>query len=353
MMPLTILSIAYPLARVMPDAVGGAEQVLSQLDRALTQRGHHSIVVAADGSRVQGMLVSFPEVTAPFDEAALRLATRRARLAVQCALSDWPVDVVHIHALDYTGLLPPPGLPVLATLHLPRDCYTPDALHPTRPDTWLQCVSLTQYRTMGRVERMLAPIENGVPLPALHPHAKRSFALTMGRICPEKGFHTAIDACRRVGVPLVLGGQVYAYESHERYFADEIEPRLGRGVRFVGPLRGVRKQHFLAAARCVIIASTIDETSSLLAREALAAGTPVVALRRGALVDVIEHGVTGFLVDDDVALSEAIRASVDLDPQVCREHARERFGEGRMIDAYLSVYRILSAVHPQSYASAR
>jgi glycosyltransferase involved in cell wall biosynthesis len=174
----------------------------------------------------------------------------------------------------------------------------------------------------------------------------------MGRICPEKGFHIAIDACRRAGASLVLGGQVYPYKAHQEYFTEQIAPRLGRDVHFLGPLRGARKQRFLAAARCVIIASTVEETSSLLAREALAAGTPVVAMRRGALVDVVEHGVTGFLVDDGEAMAEAIRATSSLDPRSCREQARERFAENRMIDAYLSLYCSLSTVRPQSYASA-
>jgi glycosyltransferase involved in cell wall biosynthesis len=257
-----------------------------------------------------------------------------------------------MHALDYAQLLPPPGVPVLASLHLPRDFYTPEALRPTRPNTWLQCVSLAQFRTMSGVERMLTPVENGVPIPVAKPHAKRSFALAMGRICPEKGFHLAIEASRRAEVPLVIGGQVYAYEAHEHYFDQEIKPRLGRYVRFAGPLQGARKQRLLAAARCVVIASTVAETSSLLAREALAAGTPVVALRRGALVDVIDHGVTGFLVDDVESMAEAIRACAHLDPHVCRRQARARFAEERMIDAHLSVYRVLSAVRPQSFASA-
>ena len=352
MRPLTVLSVAYPLARVTRDAVGGAEQVLAQLDRALVASGHHSIVVACEGSLVKGTLVPFPEVSPPLDEAARKIAHRRARLAVRKALARWPVDVVHIHALEYTELLPPPGLPVLTTLHLPRECYSQEALHPTRPNTWLQCVSLSQYRTMIGIGPMLAPIENGVPIPLARPHAKRSFALAMGRICPEKGFHVVIDACRRARVPLIIAGQVYAYEDHERYFEREIKPRLGDDVRFIGPLHGVRKERFLAAARCVVIGSTIEETSSLVAREALAAGTPVVALRRGALVDVIRHGLTGFLVDDVYSMAAAIRVSKQLDWNRCRAYATERLSEARMIDAYFSVYRTLRAAHSESYASA-
>src|SRR5437763_694856 len=105
-------------------------------------------------------------------------------------------------------------------------------------------------------------------------HAKRDFALALGRICPEKGFHYALDAAALARTPLLIAGRVFPYPDHEQYFAKEIEPRLGPLARFLGNLDFARKRRFLTAARCVLMPSLIDETSSLVAMEAIACGAP-------------------------------------------------------------------------------
>jgi len=118
-MPLTILNVAYPLAPVGPDAVGGAEQVLSQLDRALVDAGHQSIVIACEGSRVAGTLVSVPQANGPLADTQIDAARARHGQAIVAALDRWRIDVVHLHGADFYTYLPPAGIPVLATLHLP------------------------------------------------------------------------------------------------------------------------------------------------------------------------------------------------------------------------------------------
>src|SRR4051794_31563624 len=118
-MALTVLNVAYPLAPVGPDAVGGAEQVLSQLDRALVDAGHQSIVIACEGSRVAGTLVSVPQANGPLADTQIDAARARHGQAIVAALDRWRIDVVHLHGADFYTYLPPAGIPVLATLHLP------------------------------------------------------------------------------------------------------------------------------------------------------------------------------------------------------------------------------------------
>src|SRR5947209_3006567 len=100
-MRLTILSVAYPLARVGPDAVGGAEQVLTQLDAALTQAGHRSLVIACEGSKVTGTLIAVPEISGPLTEPAREAAQKQHRHAISCALEQWPVSLIHLHGIDF------------------------------------------------------------------------------------------------------------------------------------------------------------------------------------------------------------------------------------------------------------
>lgn len=339
---LTVLNVAYPLARVGPDAVGGAEQVLSALDRALVEAGHRSIVIAPEGSKVAGVLVATQRRTGPLDDAQRAQAQAVHRATIAMARVRWPVDVVHLHGVDFDAYLPEDG-PTLVSLHLPLDWYRPEALRPARDDLWLHTVSASQARSAAPGLRLHPPIPNGVDLDALRArHARRAFALVLSRICPEKGVHLALDAARMADMPLLIGGEVYRYAAHERYFAREIAPRLDQSRRFLGPLDFARKRRFLNAARCLIVSSLAAETSSLVAMEALACGTPVVAFPNGALADLVDHGRTGFLVHDVEEMTEAMAAASTIDSALCRAQARRRFPLSRTIAAYMDAYHALA-----------
>ena len=271
----------------------------------------------------------------------------RAHAAIRAHIADTVErerpDVVHLHGFDFGSYVPAPGPPVLVTLHLPLSWYTPAWLRPERPRIWLQPVSAHQASLADADVGLLAPLPNGVDTDRYRPGDKGPRALVLGRIAEEKGFHDAIDAAKLAGVPLDVAGKVFAYPEHERYFAEQVAPRLDTQRRYVGPVEGEPKAALLREARCVLIPSTAAETSSLVAMEALASGTPVIAYRSGALPDIVEHGVTGFIVDDVAAMAEAIGRVDVIDPVACRRQAEERFPLARTTAAYLDLYRRLAA----------
>jgi len=351
---LAVLNVAYPLACVGPDQVGGAEQILSAIDRGLVEAGQASFVIAMEGSDVAGTLIPIPRPAVPFHERGIALARENCRRAIEETLRSRSIDLVHMHGVDFHEYLPGPGAPILATLHLPASWYPHRALHPQRSRTWLNCVSRSQHETVGVNSHLLPFIPNGTPVDvAPLMKRKRNFVLLLGRICPEKGIHVALHVATQARVPLVVAGHVFPYREHQDYFERMVKPRLGFSRRYIGPVGRERKRALLAAARCLLVTSLVPETSSLVALEALAVGTPVVALRKGALPEVVDHGRTGFLASDTRELVGGIRAAEEIDAEHCRSIAREQFSESKMIERYLAVYRSLAeARSPECVLSA-
>ncbi len=341
-MGLTVVSVAYPLAPVTADPAGGAEQVLAQIDRALVAAGHRSIVVAQAGSVVAGELVGIPAPSGEIDDRRREEAHRSVRGALARVAGS--ADVIHLHGLDFDRYLPAPGPPCLVTLHMPLDWYAPGALASERPDVHLQPVSADQANRAPEGVILLDPIANGVDVERYRPTpTKDNYVLVLGRVAREKGFHDALDAARLAGVPLQVAGAVFPYPEHRRYFDDEVAPRLDETRIWVGTVAGEAKRRLIAEARCMLIPSTAPETSSLVAMEALACGTPVIAYRSGALPDIVEDGVTGLIVEDVAGMAAAIGRIGAIDPAACRRAAVERFAVRRTTAAYLDLYHRLVA----------
>jgi glycosyltransferase involved in cell wall biosynthesis len=341
-MSLTVMTVAFPFAPVSGDACGGAEQVAWAMDAALVRARHRSIVIAHEASRVAGTLVPVPAAGEVSDDTWPRVHAT-VRIAMAHALARWPVDVVHMHGLDFHAYLPAADVPTLATLHLPPAWYPARELKPRRPDTWLNPVSAAQARDCPRLPALLDPVPNGIDLARMASRArKRGWAMALGRICPEKGFHHALDAARLADVPLLLAGEVQPFPAHQRYYAEHIAPRLDARRRQVGPVAIRRKRRLLAAARCLLVPSVAPETSSLVAMEAIACGTPVIAFGAGALPEVVEHGRTGFIVHDVREMADAIARVREIHPEECRVAARERFCVHRMAARYIYTYHRLA-----------
>ena len=342
-----ILSVAFPFAPVRDDTAGGAEQVLRLLDRAMATRGVQSFVVAAEGSEVCGTLLPLPLIDSTLDETAQRFVRARCAEMIARAIDEYDIDLVHYHGVDFSSYCAP-DVPSLATLHLPLHLYE-DAIF--REEVTLHCVSRSQFKQAPRVANIAGFIENGVDLTTFAPSNEHDdYALVLGRICPEKGFHHAIEAARIAGVPLLIAGEVFAYREHRDYFERDIESRLDADRRFIGRIGIHAKKQLLARARCLLVPSCIDETSSLVAMEALASGTPVIAFCAGALPELVAHGESGFLVSDAAEMARAIAELDCIDRRACRRIAEQRFDAKRMIDDYFALYERVA--HPAMTSSS-
>ena len=341
-MPLSVLSVAYPFAPVGPFGAGSAERILAELDAALVAEGQRSLVVACAGSLVAGELFSAPmPERALISESDRRWHRWRFQAAIDRALSKYRVDLIHMHGVDFDQHVLPPEVPVLVTLHQPIGWYRPEAWVTFGDRAQFQCVSAAQRSTCPALADVPV-IENGVPLPEVRLHREREeFALALGRICPEKNVHEALEAGTRAGTPVFVGGHIFPYRGQGDYFAEKVEPLLNHeGVthRFLGPLETERRQRLLARARCLLQPTRAAETTSLMAMEALAVGTPVIAYRSGALVEIIEHGVTGFLVDSVEEMADAIQHVGEIRHEDCRAAAEQRFARQRMVHDYFDLY---------------
>jgi glycosyltransferase involved in cell wall biosynthesis len=348
-LPLTVLSVAFPFAPVRPEVAGGAEQVLLTLDRALVDAGRRSIVIAAENSIVRGELVGTP-VWDDALEAVREEAARCHRNAIGAAIANFTPDVVHYHGFDFPSYAARTQTPSMVTLHLPPDHYSIDAL--ADGGVKLFCVSGSQQRRCPAGAVIEDVIPNGIDTAYYRPgKSSRNYAMALGRICPEKGFHMALEAAKLASVPFILAGEVFAYEAHRRYFESEIRPRLDAQRKFVGAIGPERKRRLLAGARCLIAPSQIDETSSLTAMEALACGTPVIARPAGALPEIVDHGNTGFIAENVEAIADAIGRVSGLSRQACRQAAEARFDEKRMIARYFDIFESLRNSRRQSACS--
>ena len=338
MNPLTVLNVAYPFAPVAAETAGGAEQVLAMIDEALVAAGHRSLVLAAEGSRVAGELIASLPPPALLDIPSRRNQQATYLEQLLAILRSRQVDVVHFHGIDFAQYMPAVARTYVATIHLPPSWYRP---HTFELPVHLVWVSKDQQASSGLARGELVP--NGIRLDQLHPEEMHEdYVLALGRICPEKGFHLAIDAASACGRRLLLAGEVFSYPEHQRYFEEEIRPRLVGKHRFLGPVSGSEKRLLLARAHCVVIPSLARETSSLVAMEALACGTPVIAMRIGALPEVVEHGRTGWLVEKPEELPQAIEAAAQIRREDCRAAAEQHFSSERMTRAYLQLYERLA-----------
>lgn len=354
-MSFTILSVAYPLTPVGPDATGGSEQILTMLDRELTATGHRSLVIAVEGSQVKGELIPSPRCSGPLNEEIRRWGQRAHQRLLLETLNRYPVDLVHMHSLDFHAYLPASRIPTLATLHLPIDWYPKRVLTSRRENFFLNCVSSSQNKSCPLSPTFMPFVPNGIDVDSFRwEGARKNYVLGLGRICPEKGLHLALDAAIEADVNMILAGEVFPYPDHLSYFEREIAPRLDKKRRYVGPAKARMKRRLLAEASALLVPSLVAETCSLVTMEALASGTPVIAFPAGAIPEIVEDGKTGFLVSDEHQMAQAIRQAPLLSRQDCRQAAEQRCDYPKMIRSYLSMYsQILATARDRNRAPVR
>jgi glycosyltransferase involved in cell wall biosynthesis len=349
---MRVLYLSYPLLTVSDESAGGAEQVLWTLEREMAAREWRTTVAASAGSCVAGELFATGEpCTQPDDydrrnrehqERVLALVRERER-------QGQAFDLIHDMSGSFWKRAAEVDVPVLATLHLPRNFYPIQSFEAIASSVSFNCVSHLQARSFADIPGMLGVVANGIALerfameaagrPAGNHRAPRGL-LWLGRICEEKAPHLALEIAAQADLPITLAGQVYPFSYHQEYFDRELAPRLRKMPRATLILSPsfAQKLKLLQKAQALLITSQAEETSSLVAMEAAACGTPVVAFRRGALPEVVQEGVTGWLVDDIAGAAAACHAASEIAPATCRQHARANFSARAMAESYAGLY---------------
>lgn len=351
---MRIALVAPPLESVPPEGYGGTERVVATLANQLVRRGHHVTLFASGDSHTLADLVPTVDRALwhheipfanylPFWAVTLGLLTER--------LADF--DVVHAH-VDYWGFavarLAP--CPVVTTLHGRLDL--PELLPVYRVFADVPLVSISNaQRAPVAFANWVATVYHGVEFDGLTYNATpEPYFAFIGRVAQQKGLDIAIRVAERAGVLIKVAARMPLPgprdpEAREdrRYFAETIEPLLaGRGVEFLGELGGAEKDAFLHRATALLFPVTWPEPFGLAMVEALACGTPVLALRQGSVPEIVRHGLTGFIGDTEDDLVDAVGRVGTLDRAACRADAELRFSPDVMAEQYERVYgNLLSA----------
>jgi glycosyltransferase involved in cell wall biosynthesis len=341
-----------PLAEAVPPLLyGGTERVVSYLTEELVALGHEVTLFASGDSRTAARL----EAVVP---RALRLdALVRDTVAphvlmlsrVQERLRDF--DVVHFH-IDHLHLpmMRGAGVPFLTTLHGRLDLPEIAPLLRAHPEAPFVSISDAQRRPLP-FANWAGTVRHGLPadlLPFSPRH--RGYLAFLGRVSPEKGLDAAIRIARAAGMPLRIADKVDKTDKVDReYFEAAVRPLLdGPGVEFVGEIGEAAKAEFLGGAAALLFPIRWPEPFGLVMIEAMACGTPVVAFNRGSVPEVLEEGVSGFVVEDEAGALAALRRIGDVDRAAVRRAFEGRFTARRMAEDYLALYRRLRAAqgHP-------
>src|ERR1044071_398769 len=345
---IRILYVAYPLLTVSDESAGGAEQVLWTLEREMARRGTLTTVAASAGSRVSGELFSTGDpCTQPDDYERRRIEheDRVVDLVRRREREGSAFNLVHDQSGSFWKRAAEIDSPVLATLHLPHSFYPAGSFDEVAENVSFNCVSDSQARSFADLESLIGVAPNGIALDCFGDDAgadvrrgigDRRGLLWLGRICEEKAPHLALEIAGNAGLPITLAGQVYPFSYHQQYFEMEVAPRLReiQNAEFISAPPAELKRRLLGEARALLITSHAEETSSLVAMEAAASGTPVVAFRRGAMPEVVRDGMTGFLVEDAAEAVLALQEVSGIDPKVCVQYAQENFSAAKMAERY-------------------
>jgi glycosyltransferase involved in cell wall biosynthesis len=341
---LRIALVAPPMLPVPPPTYAGTERVVAALGDELVERGHEVTLFASGDSRFSGRLVATPEQSlwsiGYQGDVSSFINVTLAR--VWAEIEQFDIVHSHVETLGFLFARHSP-VPVLTTLHGRLDVSGIPELLEEFNDIPLVAISDSQRRWSPEAN-WVATIHHGLPLEQMpFSPTPGDYLAFVGRITPEKGVADCIEVARSAGMKLRMAAKVY--DEHEKeHFAEVVEPAIRDGtVEFLGELGPPERDALYAGAAATLMLGAWPEPFGLVAIESMATGTPVIARRAGALTETIDHGETGFLVDDEIEAELAIRFARELDRESVRRRVVARFSPQRMADEYEAVYRELIA----------
>jgi glycosyltransferase involved in cell wall biosynthesis len=351
--------LAPPWIPVPAPGYGGIESVVALLSDALVDLGHGVELFCAPGSGTRA--TTRPLLAHAHPDSMERSLFEADHVARAFAAVDAggrgtaPFDVVHDHC-GFTALAMADRVatPLVHTVHGPFDDDTRPFYAAHGGKGTLVCLSTSQASMAPDGARIGAVVPNPADVGSWPMGTgAREYLLWIGRMDPVKGPHRAIAVARAARQPLVLAGPVQP--GAEAFFAEHVGPHLdGDRVRYVGEVGGEHKRRLFGGARALLMPIHWPEPFGMVMVEALAAGTPVIAFARGAAPEIVEHGVTGFLVDDVEEMGAAVGDVRTIDPRRCRRAVAERCAPRRIASAYEAVYRqtMEARAHPRPVAPA-
>ena len=351
---LRIAQVAPPFERVPPRAYGGTERIVHGLVTELERRGHEITTFASGDSDVPGRHIEtvkkalrpagYTGDPLPFVQLTLHSVLQHAR----------EFDVIHSH-LEWISLLLArvSPVPVVSTFHGRLDLPWADDLL-AHPPPGLVAISRNQASTHPGIR--FSVVHNGLRLGDAPFGVQRSDALCfVGRVAPEKGIVEAIEIAKAAGRPLKIAAKVAAGGVEREYYDEVFAPALkaaGSSVEYLGELSQEERDQLFAESYAALMPGSWPEPFGLVAIEALACGTPVIARPTGALPEIVREGIDGFFGDDVGAMASRVDRVADLDRRAIRRSVIERFSVERMTDGYEAIYRERIAAGVQAESTA-
>ena len=353
---LRIAQVAPPMESVPPARYGGTERIVAELVTELGRRGHAVTLFAAGDSTIEADLeATVPRALRPLGFNGDPSGYLAATIAHVLRRQD-EFDVIHGH-LEWANLMLARAArtPVVGTFHGRLDLpWAADAL--ADPIAGMVAISRDQAATHPGFG-WAGVVYNGLSLEAAPFAAERGDALCfVGRIAPEKGVVDAIEVARITGRTLRIAAKIGPTTQEQEYAQAVFLPALARAdVEFLGEITGPERDRLMVSSHALLMPGQWPEPFGLVAIEALACGTPVVARRTGALPEVIRHEVDGFLGDDVKGLAALVGRVAELDRAAIRAAVLDRFSVARMVDGYLAIYhrRLANQDPPPSAADPR
>jgi len=350
--PVRIAIIAPPWAPIPPSLYGGIEQAVDAEARGVEAAGHEVLLfTTGDSTCPVPRRWLLPE--AEGERMGVAVPEVRHVLAAYEAVADF--DIVHDHTIVGPSMAsrwgPDSGLPpVVTTIHGPLDGELADVYRRIGGRVPLIAISQAQIRPAPDV-RIARVIHHGVtagefPLG----DGRGDYFLFLGRLSADKGAHRAIAAAEKAGVPLILAGKVRE-RAEKEYFEQQVAPHLSDDIRFVGEVPHEEKLCLLAGARATLFPIRWNEPFGLVMIESLACGTPVLAYPEGAAPEVIVDGTTGFMVDGEAEMADAIASVGEIDRAACRAAVEGYFSVERMVREHVELFEDVVAGRLQSPGS--